>query len=368
MRNDRECRDKDHEIDLLAMLELLWRQRAVVFVIVFLAVALSLFYIVVRVPVYEAKAIVEAPAQENISQLNYGRGGESGLPLLTTGDVYEIYVHHLLSESQRRKFFESVYLPQLSEVQRRGAVEDLYRGFARLLQVVQLSKSPARYSVSVKLPDPEQAALWVKQYIEMAEVAAKAEVLENVRSDASTRAENLRREITAERETAKRKREDREARLREALAVARSIGLHRPLALSGEVAAELSPGRVGVLSYMRGSDALGAEIESLEARASDDPFIDGLRERQVELEFYSALKILPSTIAVYRQDGAIGVPDRSILPSGVLVVVVGSLLGVVVGVASVLMWYLISVAFLSPDNGNHGKRRRHGGGDSGQVL
>lgn len=370
MHNDREFRDKYHEIDLLGMFELLWRRRFIVLSVASTVAMFFVIYVILRAPLYEARAIVKAPAQEDISQLNYGRGGHSGLKLLTTTDVYDIYVHSLLSESLRRNFFENIYLPQLPDVQRDGAVEDLYSGFSQLLQVVQLSKEPLnRYSVSVKLPDPVQAALWVKQYIEMAEIGAKAEVLENVRSDAFTKVENLRREIVSGRETARKQREDREVRLGEAFAVAKSIGLDKPQFFSGVVISELSSGGVGALSYMRGSDALAAEIESLKARVSDDPFIDGLRELQVELDFYSGLKILPSTIAVYRLDGTIGVPDRSILPNGALVVVMGVAFGLVTGVLLVLMWYVIRITFIRAGNVSSAEPNRHDrSGGSGQAL
>lgn len=50
--------------------------------------------------------------------------------------------------------------------------------------------------------------------------------------------------------------------------------------ISGQVSEQLSAIMNGSLMYMRGSKALRGEIEALESRVSDDPFIPALRTLQ----------------------------------------------------------------------------------------
>lgn len=348
MRHDRKRFEIDYQIDLLGLLDLLWRRRLFILMISLFTLFLSVLYVCVRTPVYQATAIVELPTQNDISHLNYGRGGDTGLEIFSPAEVYELYVRNLLSESMRRQFFQAVYLPSLDGEQRQGSREALYADFLQVLQIVPLGKEPPfRYAITVKLPDASQSAQWAVRYAELAGVNAKAEILKNIESDANVRAESLRQQIAAEREKARRQREDREARLSEALTVAKSIGLERPPVISGQLGGELSSGIVGELSYMRGSDALEAEIEGLRARPSDDPFIPGLREKQAELDFYDGLKVLPASIGVYRQDGAVELPDQSILPRWTMIVVMGLVFGVVMSVVIVLAHHVISAVFLS---------------------
>ncbi len=87
----------------------------------------------------------------------------------------------------------------------------------------------------------------------------------------------------------------------------------------------------GALVYMRGSKALEAEIANLESRASNDPYIPGLRERQEKLSFLRKLKIDPSLVAMYQQDGAVSPPDKPVKPRKAIIMLIATLLGVGLG-------------------------------------
>ncbi|WP_175653719.1 LPS O-antigen chain length determinant protein WzzB [Pseudomonas sp. Marseille-P9899] len=337
MHNDYERSRNNDEVDLVELLAVVLRERFLIITLVILAALGSTIYVLLAAPVYEAKAVVGPPTQSDISQLNYGRGGTSDLALLKVKDVYDVYVSALQSESLRQKFFREVYLPSLSGDDRSGGQDDLYRRFNELLTVQVDRKEPSlRFAITVRLSDPQTVTRWVVLYAQMAGALAKQDVLEDIKGDAAMKASHLQQQISSAQDSARRLREDQITQLQEALRVAKSIGLEDPPIISNSMSVEVSAGMEGALTYMRGSKALEAEIDNLQKRPSDDPFIDGLREKQVAMAVYRALEVDPSAVRVYRQDGDLDIPDGSVKPRKVLIVLLSTLFGAGAGVFFVL--------------------------------
>lgn len=342
MRNDRERQNDDGEIDLFELIEGVWRQKVLIIATSLLVTAMAVAYALFAKPVYEAKVFVQPPTQNDIAHLNFGRGGNSGLSMLSTKDVYDIYLRNLQSESLRREFFRGVYLPSLTEDERAGSQDELYSQFDDVLSLgVAAKETPNRYFVKTTVFDPKQAAEWVVRYLEMAGRRGSSEIVKDVKADATIKANNLEQQINAALESARKRREDQVIQLTEALRVAKSIGLEKPPIISNTLSSEVSAGMDGSLMYMRGSKALEAEIDNLRKRASDDPFVPNLRNWQEDLTFYRTLQIDPSVIQVYRQDGAVESPDKPVGPKGAIIIALGLVLGFMLGVGVALLRYLI---------------------------
>lgn len=333
MRNDRERLEGKSVVDLVELIEQLWRQKWVVALTAVIVTLIGVAYALLATPIYEAKVFVQPPSQKDIAQLNYGRGGDSGLPILPVKTVYESYVRYVQSEAVRREFYREVYLKSLPESDQRGAQDDLYAKFNKAVSMpVATKESPERFQFVATSTDPQQAADWIVAYAKLAGDRAKKEVIADVRADALVKANNLKERVRSAREGARKEREDRIARLSEALIVAQSIGLEKPPIISGNGNSELSADMEGSLVYMRGSRAIEAELKNLKARTSDDPFVDHLRRDQETIAFYETLEIDPSVIEVYRQDGGLYAPDKPVKPQKAIIVVLSALLGVLLGV------------------------------------
>ncbi|MCL8308518.1 MULTISPECIES: LPS O-antigen chain length determinant protein WzzB [Pseudomonas putida group] len=328
MRNERERLNDSDEIDLLELIEGLWKRKVLIAVTTAVMTGLAVAYALLATPIYEAKVFVQPPTQNDIAQLNYGRRGSDALKPFTIRDVSTIYFRNLQSEYLRREFFRKVYLPSLSDDERKGSQDMLYKRFGEVLTVGASKDSPGRFYVIASLPDPQLAAQWAVRYVDLAGELAKQEIIKDARADVMIKADNLQQLIESSRESAQKQREDQIVRASEALRIARSIGLEKPPIISNEVAASMD----GPLAYMRGSKALEAEINNLRSRPSDDPFIKNLRERQESLSFYRSLQIDPSVVQVYRQDGALESPDRPVKPRKLMIVVAGGGLGMLLGV------------------------------------
>ncbi|PLU85965.1 hypothetical protein CXG45_22760 [Pseudomonas plecoglossicida] len=332
MRNERERLSGNDEVDLVELLQAVWRQKLWMALVSVSVIGLGFAYVMLVSPVYEAKLYIRPPTQNEIAQLNFGRGDGTGLAPLSAKDVYSIYLKSLQSEAVRDKFFRSAFLPMLTQDERAGSRDALYAQFNSMLTVAVAARDmPDRFVITASLEDPRLAATWVSSYAEMAADRAKDELLSGTRSDISIMADNLEQQIRASRASAGNQRADQIAQLNEALRIAKSIGLEKPPIISNTLSSEVSAGMDGALTYMRGTKALEAEIANLESRPSNDPYIPNLRERQERLNFLRNLKIDPSLVAMYQQDGAVSPPDKPVKPRKAIIMIFAVLAGVVMG-------------------------------------
>ncbi|WP_085721636.1 LPS O-antigen chain length determinant protein WzzB [Pseudomonas sp. B22(2017)] len=330
MRNDRGRLVQEREFDIFDLLEGVWRQRWLVLAVTVVLTALFAIYAMVITPIYQAKVLLQAPLESDINQLNFGRGGVGLLAPISAKEVNDDYKRNLQSDALRQLFYQRVYLPSLREDLREKPPVGLYAKFSSQFIVV-VSEPDARASVTVLAEDPQLAADWAVRYAELAGEQTKKELAERVASDFKVEAANIQQSIDAARASAKLERQDRIAQLVEALKIAKSIDLEKPPIISSTLTGEVSAGMTGSLMYMRGSKALESEIQNLQTRSSDDPFVDGLREREEKVSFYRTFNKVSGEFAVYRQDGVVETPDRPIKPRKVLLVILGVLFGLFAG-------------------------------------
>ena len=83
---------------------------------------------------------------------------------------------------------------------------------------------------------------------------------------------------------------------------------------------------------MLSPDALKAEIEVLQTRKDDAPFIQGLRDLQEELASLEGITIDASDVHPVFIDQKAVVPDEPERPKKILIVLLSSLLGMMLGV------------------------------------
>lgn len=333
-----ESKDKNglDDFEFQRFIRSLWQKKLIVLGFAILGAVLAAVYALTATPVYEAKAFVVAPSQNDIANFNYGRMKEAELLPYSVKDVYDIFTRRLQAESLRRDFFNKVYVPSLPQEDRKGAQDVLYSKFSQVLRVVPpLKETSDRYSVVVQTDNPEQAKEWVGAFIAQAGDLAKSEMIKNVSIESEVRARNLDQQIRSARENSRRAREDSIVKLNEALRIAESIGLEKPPAITVNQSV-IASGESGQLTYMRGSIALKAEIENLQTRKSDDPFTDRLRDLQDKYSYFKSLRTEPGLVAVYRQDGVVELPDNPVKPNKPLILLLGSIGGLILGVAFVL--------------------------------
>lgn len=334
----------DDEIELRELLAGLWAERLLILLVTLVIGGGAAAYAFLSSPVYEAKSSLLPPRQSDIAGYNLGRK-TANLPDFTVKDVYEVFTRNLGSEAVRRSFFRDVYLPSLDEDERKLAVDKLWKRFNEELsaKAPDVQNRPEYFEVRVEHKDPELAAQWSNLYVERAADLARRDMQNNVKQEIDTRIQEVERQIESVRESALKQREDRIVRLKEALVVADKVGREAPQVTPGRTASDgdLSSFIDGSLMYMRGAKAIRAELQVLETRESDDPFISELRGLQSHLVFLQRIDVKPSDVAVFTLDSAAEVAQTPIRPKKALIlavgVVFGSILGVFVALARRLM-------------------------------
>ena len=343
MQNYSSTSSMGNEVDLRMLMVALWRQRFVIAGFVIMATVLAALYAFLSSPVYEAKIVVVPPTQNDIANYNYGRTPDNQLTPFTVKDVYSVFLRNLQGETLRREFFNEIYLPSLSEEERKKSQESLYSDFSKALTVTIAAKDNIdRYSVVARDEFPEQAAMFIDKYVARASDLAKKEMVKNISSEADVLARNLQQQIVLFREVGQREREDSITKLREALLVAEAIGLEKPPVVSGDSAVKIAGSLDEQPMYMRGTKALRAEIENLEARKSDDPFINKLRTMQIKSKFYTGLESNIMNVQVFRMDGEVKLPERPVQPKKAIILLVGILIGLIIGVMIALLRIFLS--------------------------
>lgn len=322
-----------NEFDAFQIARALWSQLWVIISVTAIAVVLGMMYAFFSERVYEARAYLVPPTQSDIADLNVGRTKEFDLEPYTIEHVYRLFLRNLLSESLRQEFFESTYLPSLSEDEKKRSQDALYAEFLKKMKVSPVTADEiGRYSVIAQTADAEESVDWVKKYIKHAELQALNELTKNVSYEAKIRAQNMDWEINAKRDAGEAVREDTLVKLRAALSIAEATGVQRPVMIFDGSPNAAATNMTGEMSFLRGVEALRAEIKNIEGRSSNDAFLTGLRELQAKKSFFEKLAVTSPRIDMYRYDGEVEVPQDAIKPKRTLVVLLALILGLMLGV------------------------------------
>lgn len=344
-------RHSNPEIDLRDLLAALWEGRLLIALVTLAVTALAAAYAFLATPVYEAKASLLPPRQSDIAGYNVGRmaGADRNSPAeparFSVQDVYDVFLRNLTSEAARRSFFQDIYLPSLPEQKRAGAEDRLWAEFNERVMSVGApdAKRSERFEVRVEHADPRLATDWANLFVQRAGERSMADMQRNVLIEVGTKAQSLEQQIEALRGTALKRRQDRLAQLREALSVAEAVGLEQPLITTLSVSADSEPRSMpnDSLMYMRGAKAIRAELQVLETRKSDDPFIPELRALQERLELLNAIDVKPDNVAVFTLDSAADEPQTPIKPKKALILALGVVLGSMLGLFITLVGLLL---------------------------
>lgn len=328
------------EIDLLELFESLWKQKLLIAIVTLIVTVVAIGYAFFSAPVYEAKTSLLPPRLADIAGYNLGRA-EAGLPEFTVEKIYSIFTRNLRSESLRNDFFEQVFLPAQAVDKNLEAKDQLRETLNKKLVVSNpdVKNNPERFEVLAQSAESSKAAEWANFYVERAASKTRQDMADTAKTEISTRVKSINSRIEVLRESARKLREDRIARLNEALVVADKVGVQAPQVKASRTSSdgELEQFVDGNLMYMRGAKAIRAELAVLQSRTNDDPFIVGLRDFENQLDFLSKVSVSPNNVAVFALDNAAEAPDTPIKPKKALIIGLGIVLGGMLGIFAALI-------------------------------
>ncbi|MNF57918.1 Lipopolysaccharide biosynthesis protein WzzE [compost metagenome] len=343
MQNSNSTVNSSVELDIFEIFGVVWARK---WMVVGTALACGLVagvYAFLTTPVYESRYYIFPPTVNDIANLNFGRAERSELKPFTVDQVYKIFLRNLQSESQRRAFFESTYLPAEGGDATSVSSGSLYNTFSKSMTVEPVGKEEdGRWSVSLRHSNPERSVAWLTSYVNQVGESTARELAQNAKKEAVVAGRSRVLEIDTLRESSRKIREDNITKIREALFIAQSSGLENTVVFAGRGSEKLAGNMFEDNTYMRGSKALEAELKNLESRDSEDPFTPGLRNLQKDVDFYKKLESEKFEIAAFRHDGVLDLPVSPVKPKKVLIVFLGIVIGGLLGSSIALLNHFIT--------------------------
>nr|WP_276559054.1 Wzz/FepE/Etk N-terminal domain-containing protein [Fluoribacter dumoffii] len=325
----------DDAIDLLTLAKSLWKQKYIILLVTLISLFSGMTYLHFAKPLYEVNARIYPPYPIDIEALNYGTTfpGKLIKPLKAI-TVYNIFSSALLAESTSHKFFNQIYLPSLAITPKDNLQKSiLYNQFKRAITINEIPKlTPNQYIIKARGPQASKLALWIRQYINMANNDAKKVIISMKSKHQQSILKEIQQRIDSARATARARTLDRMVRVKEALKIAQAAGVSTPLPIMGNVVDDVEKPD---LMYGRGSKALLAEIGNLNDRESDTAFFPALRELETDYNMYKNIKINAEDFRMFRLNAHLEEPSLPVSPKRSIVlgisIIMGLMCGVVIG-------------------------------------
>ncbi len=323
----------NHDISMMDMLGIFYQNKVLISLCTLLGLVLGCAAIYFSTPVYEAKIRLTSASEGDIAELNQGRSWDnSPLKPLTVKDVNNVFNDVLLSEKAKHYFFEHYYLPALPASIKDGrSLTQLYKTFSYAFAIVpnpkQTNDQFIKYTVAIRGADAKQVAIWLTQFISVVKSQSLNALLHDMQQQNQVLVNNLRHQIDIARKTARAKRQDRIAQLKEKV---RTVQLASARTFWDDEAI-MNDAHEAPLERMQ------AEIKNLSKRASDDAFTPNLRDLQAKLAYYQSFKIDVDKVAVFHEDGVLAAPVDPIAPQKRLMLIVSSVSGMFIGILLVML-------------------------------
>ena len=324
---------QEDEIDLFELWGILWQQKKLIFMVTLLVVLIAVGYLMMTKPVYQAEIFFLPPLKQDVQTLNV-----QGMQKNTVSSVYEHFLNNVQSRHLRQQFYDKYKL--LGWYTKDKDVEELKKAkifeeeFHDKLKIKLPKKGDKSFvSLSFELNDPIKSAEWLNKYVDELVAKTKQQLIQGLYAELKSKKTNISDIIESMRNMAKDRRLDRVVQLQEALEIAKVAGINN--SQINQAANELN------MEYMRGIKAISREIQILNSRKTDDPFIKGLNDLKQKYSYLESIKLDEDTIHPVRIDQRAVIPAKPIKPKKTLVIAVAIVLGGMIGVFSAFIRHAV---------------------------
>ena len=326
---------EDETIDFFALFITLWNNKWLVIAITLVAALGSIVYAMSLPPIYKAESLLLPPKSKDFQSLNVQGlqrlSVDMKLQVVETESVFTVFKNNLSSRTLQKKFINEFKLMEILAPERTSETrdEDIYEDFAEIIKV----NNGDGLSISIELHDPNVAAQWVNDYVQFIDSETIKRIVENKRNAITNQIRDIEYQIASKRQMAKQRREDQIASFKEALTIARKLGVEERVDTTNVVQNnQLNISTSSTPLYYRGTRALRTEIEILTNRKSDDPFITGLRDLQENLALLRSININTERLHSVSIDQAAYPPKNRIKPNRRMIVTISTAAGLFLGI------------------------------------
>ena len=334
---------EDDTIDLYELWITLWSKRWHVIGVTAVAALGSVVYALLQPPVYKAEALLLPPKAKDVKSINLAlnevdSSGNKAAQLrrvsgITASQAFGAFKKNLSSRSLQKKFIEEHSLMNVLAPNRTPETRDIeiLESFAKMIKF----GDKGGFSVSVESTDPEFAAKLVNDYVSFFDLETVRGMVSDAKNNIEEQILDIEYLIASKRQMAKQRREDQVLRYQEASIIANALGIKKRVDATNIIQNTQMNVDIATAStplYYLGIEALSAEIEILQNRISDDPFISGLRDLQEQLALLRSFKISDKGMHSVSIDQAAYPPKYRIKPNRRLIVSLGTVVGLFLGI------------------------------------
>lgn len=301
------------EIQLKDVLLLLWHKKRLIILVSGLCALMGFFYASYTPQLYTTSVRLMPPLSSSVTPLN-----ETDLKLFTAENIFEIFTTILKSDDSKYSYFKKNILPILPV---NSDIADNYKAFSKALKI-ELAPGSNNYIISFTTENPLSVSMEIMKFIDYVNQHALYEVIKTSKKAHENKALLIQRNIDYLKETARNKVKNQLAILEEALYIAESSGIEKPLKSNKRLDGF---GANSMYLYYNGSKPLKALIHNLSKRADYDAFIPNLDALKTEYNFYKKYQMTSHKNILYHLDG-IKVPPTLISFSKVQMTITSLLL------------------------------------------
>lgn len=351
--------DQTREITLVELWRMIVRQKAIVLFSILSFLLLALAYSFLSKPLYKANIDLLPPKHQMIQGLlvEYQNLRVIDPDRYAPDFVFDAFLGNLRSLALRREYFENRGLIKHYATDKSADGVNPDRIFDELFNKrlqVQIDRQNASFvTASFTDGDPQLAVRWLDEFIDLANRRTVDQLAGGVNAAIQSQIQQISRELDSKLKLAKQRRLDSIVALREALRIAEALGIRDSSLFSNDALfskdmqksiSGLAVNTAETPLYMRGSEALRTEMSVLEARKSDEPFIEGFRDRQERLALLQAISIDTDALSAVTRDSNAKIPYRPEGPGKLLVISLALVAGIMVGIILAFVRGVISGA------------------------
>ena len=250
--------------------------------------------------------------------------------------VYRTFVLNLQSRKYQRKyFFDNKLYDYFDENNHDKSFEKNFHdqmSFKIESKIVSRDYREEQFlTVSFIHTDPQQAATWLNDYIDMVNEITSQDYVDGINILISNTRNTISSEISGKKNLSEQVTEDRIVQLEEALQIALDLGItDRSNNLSNQQNVILGDDESLQSKnplYLYGSEALSAEINALKKRTNKDSFIRGLRQLEQKAKSLDSIKVHVKDVNTAQLDQKAIAPQNRYAPKRKIIVLLGLIFG-----------------------------------------
>ncbi|QLR78585.1 LPS O-antigen length regulator [Citrobacter freundii] len=336
-----------NEIDLVNLIEILWRARTKIIATVFAFACVGILVSFLLPQKWTSEAIV-TPAesvqwQELENTLTKLRVLDMDISV-SSGDVFNLFIKKFQSPTLLEEYLRSS--PYVMD-QLKGADIDemaLHQAIVRLSEKMKavdtnLGKKNetslyTAWTLSFTAPQAEEAQTVLQGYIQFISDIVVKETLEDIRNKLSTKTSYEKERLEMDRVRLKNQLEANIQRLNYSLEIANAAGIKKPVYSNGQAVKD-DPD----FSISLGADGIERKLE-IEKSVTDVAEINGeLRNRQYHVEQLLAMNVSDVKFTPFKYQLMPSLPVKKDGPAKSMIVILAALLGGMVACGGVLLNY-----------------------------